>query len=53
VAGWVFHGILYHLVSSCQEVFCPVLGIEEGSSAGSEEKNAIISNERELRKGEV
>jgi len=27
VAGRVFHGILYHLVSSCQEVFCPVLGI--------------------------
>ena len=27
MAGGVFHGILYHLVSSCQEDFCPVLGI--------------------------
>ena len=28
MAGGVFHRILYHLVSSCQEIFCPVLGIE-------------------------
>jgi hypothetical protein len=28
----VFHGILYHLVSSCQEDFCPVLGIREEKS---------------------
>ena len=27
MAGGVFHGLLYHLVSICQEDFCPVLGI--------------------------
>ena len=43
-ASGVFHGILYHLVSPCQGIFCSVLGIGEGSSASSEEKNAIVSN---------
>ena len=33
-AGGVFHAILYHVVSSCQEFFCPVLGIGDEKKAG-------------------
>ena len=43
-AGGVLHGILYHLVSSCQENFCPVLGMEEAKN-----RAAVPASLREIQ----
>ena len=40
MARGVFHGILYHLVSPCQEDFCPVLGMD----GNNEEVSAKLDN---------
>ena len=48
-AGGVFHGILYHLGSPCQEIFCSVLGIGEDES-DLRARYVMISGESELER---